>query len=157
MLGLSEDNVLLIGKYCSISDDVTFVGIGGQHLYKHIPNFPLFALANYSLKWETIEECKGRPETIIGNDVWIGTRVTILPRIKVGDGAVIGAGAVVTKDVPAYAIVGGVPAHIIDWRFKPSQIQDLLKIAWWTWSEDKIRNNIASFYGDVDEFIKKFS
>jgi virginiamycin A acetyltransferase len=157
VLGLNKDNVLIIGKYCSISDDVTVIGIGGQHLYKHVPNFPLFAFANYPLKWETIEECKGRPATIIGNDVWIGTRVTILPRIKIGDGAVIGAGAVVTKDVPPYAIAGGVPARILGWRFEPKQIHALLKIAWWTWSEDKIRNNIASFYSDVDEFIKKFS
>ena len=145
VLGLSKDNVLIIGRFCSISDDVTVIGIGGQHAHRHIPNFPLFAFANYPLNFETIEELKGRPATIIGNDVWIGTRVTILPRIKIGDGAVIGAGAVVTKDVPAYAIVGGVPAHLIDWRFKPSQIQALLKIAWWNWSEDKITRQHIHF------------
>jgi acetyltransferase-like isoleucine patch superfamily enzyme len=156
ILGLSKDNVLVIGKYCSIGYDVTFIGIGGQHTYKHIANFPLFSQTNYSPNWSQIEECRGAP-TIIGNDVWIGKGATIMPKVKVGDGAVVGACALVTKDVPPYTVVGGVPAKIIRRRFTEKQIEALLKIAWWNWDRKKIIDNIAFFYSDVDDFIRRFS
>ncbi len=156
ILSLSRDNVLVIGKYCSIGDDVTFIGIGGQHTYKHVANFPLFSQTKYSPDWSQIEECRGTP-TIIGNDVWIGKGATIMPKVKVGDGAVVGACALVTKDVPPYAVVGGVPAKIIRYRFTDEQIEWLLRIAWWNWSREKITENIAFFYSDVADFIRRFS
>jgi chloramphenicol O-acetyltransferase type B len=156
MLGLSRDNVLVIGKYCSIGDDVTFIGIGGQHTYKHVANFPLFSQAHYRVDWTQISECQGQP-TIVGNDVWIGKGATIMPQVKIGDGAVIGACALVTQDVPPYAIVGGVPAKILGFRFTEDQIERLLKIAWWNWSEKEIAHNISLFYGDVEAFTQKFS
>ena len=156
IISLSKDNVLIIGKYCSIGDDVAFIGIGGQHTYKHIANFPLFSQTNYKVDWSQIQECRSRP-TIIGNDVWIGRGATIMPNIKIGNGAVIGACALVTKDVPPYAIVGGVPAQLIHYRFTPDQIEHLEKIAWWNWSKEKIAQNIACFYSNVDEFIKHFA
>lgn len=78
----------------------------------------------------------------IGNDVWIGANVCVLPGVTIGDGAVLAAGAVVTKDVPAYAIVGGVPAKVIKYRFTSEKIEELLKIEWWNWSVEEIEKNI---------------
>ena len=82
----------------------------------------------------------------IGNDVWIGANVIILPGVKIGDGAILAAGAVVTKDVEPYAIVGGVPAKIIKYRFSKERIKSFLRIKWWEWSIEKIEENIEFFY-----------
>ena len=91
----------------------------------------------------------------IGNDVWIGANVTITNFADVGDGAVIGAGAVVTKDVPDYAIVAGVPARVIRYRYDKEQVDALKKIAWWHWDDKKIREHYLDFFCHVDEFIRK--
>jgi acetyltransferase-like isoleucine patch superfamily enzyme len=94
---------------------------------------------------------------VIGNDVWIGMNAIILAGVKIGNGAVVGAGAVVTHSVPAYAIVAGVPAKILRYRYTEDQRAELLKIAWWNWSDEKIKNNADYFYGGVDNFIQKFA
>lgn len=91
----------------------------------------------------------------IGNDVWIGANVCILPGVKIGDGAIIATGAVVTKDVEPYAIVGGVPAKIIKKRFDDNVIKKMLDIRWWDWPLQKIEENIEYFY-DTDKFIQRF-
>ena len=92
---------------------------------------------------------------VIGNDVWIGANVSILPGVYIGDGAVIAAGAVVTKDVEPYAIVGGVPAKVIRYRFSPKEIYILLKIKWWDWSVEEVERNIELLYDPV-KFIAAF-
>ena len=91
----------------------------------------------------------------IGNDVWIGANVIILPGVTIGDGAVLAAGAVVTKDVEPYAIVGGVPAKRIRYRFTKEIIDAFMKIKWWNWSVDKIEENIELFY-QPEKFCEKF-
>lgn len=91
----------------------------------------------------------------IGNDVWIGANVIILPGVKIGNGAIIAAGAVVSKDVPAYSIVGGVPAKIIKYRFEKNEIESLERICWWDWPIKKIRDNLELFI-NIEEFISKF-
>ena len=83
-------------------------------------------------------------DIVIGNDVWIGYEAVIMAGVTIGDGAVIGARAVVTKDVPPYTIVGGVPAKPIRRRFPEDVISDLLKIRWWDWPEEKIQMNIQA-------------
>lgn len=90
-------------------------------------------------------EWVGNSKVRIGNDVWIGANAVILPGVTVGDGAVIAAGAVVTKDVKPYSIVGGVPAKLIKYRFEPWQIELLLKLKWWDWPLEKIKENITLF------------
>jgi carbonic anhydrase/acetyltransferase-like protein (isoleucine patch superfamily) len=92
-------------------------------------------------------------QTIIGNDVWIGARAILIDGITVGDGAVIGAGAVVTKDVPPYAIVGGVPAKIIKYRFEPEVIEFLLASQWWNKDRSWIEENI-SLFSDVKRYME---
>lgn len=93
----------------------------------------------------------------IGNDVWTGMDVTFLPGVTIGDGAVIAAGSVVTKDVPPYAIVGGNPAKALKYRFTKKQIKKLLKIKWWDWPLWKVYDNIDLIDSEnVDEFIEKF-
>jgi len=93
----------------------------------------------------------------IGNDVWIGRRAIVMPGVRIGDGAVVGAGAIVTKDVAPYAIVGGNPAKLIRYRFDPNQIESLLAIRWWDWSDEKIRAEQTAFFGPVDDFIERHS
>ncbi len=92
---------------------------------------------------------------VIGNDVWIGANVSILPGVTIGDGAVLAAGAVVAKDVEAYAIVGGVPAKIIKYRFGKEDREKFLKIRWWDWSIEKIEENIELFF-NPQEFLKHY-
>ena len=92
----------------------------------------------------------------IGSDVWIGWNAVIMPGITVGDGAVIGAGAVVTHDVPPYTVVGGVPAKMIRKRFSDDDIEKLLKIRWWNWSDEKIQENLEYFF-EPQNFIQHFS
>ena len=92
----------------------------------------------------------------IGNDVWIGGNVTIIGNRKIGDGAVIAAGSIVTSDVEAYSVVGGVPAKLIKYRFDKATIDSLKRIKWWEWSREKILDHIEIFY-DPKKFVKKFS
>lgn len=125
-----------IGKFCSIGTNASVGGLG-KHPIDMISTHPSF----YSVSMQcgrTFSEKNYFDEyeyTYIGNDVWIGMNAIILDGVKVGNGVVIAAGAVVTTDIPSYAIVGGVPAKIIRYRFTESEIKDLERLLWWNWSE----------------------
>lgn len=141
-----------IGAYCSINKHAK-IGTLGNHSLETVTTFPFKYITG--MVFEDEFEDKTNKKIEIGNDVWIGTNAIILPGVKIGDGAVIGAGAVVTKDVPPYAIVGGVPAKLIRYRFEHNIIQSLLEIKWWNWEVNKIKDNIELFY-NTEEFISKF-
>ncbi|MBD1392424.1 CatB-related O-acetyltransferase [Mucilaginibacter sp. ZB1P21] len=133
---------LIIGNFCAIASDVKFIMNGANHETAPISTFPFAIFQN---GWEKIidpENLTGKfpnkGDTLIGNDVWIGYDATIMPGVKIGNGAIIAAKAVVTKDVPDYAVVGGNPARIIRKRYDDDQIARLNKIAWWNWSAEKI-------------------
>ena len=120
---------LKIGNFCSISDDVTIL-LGGEHEINTISSYP-FTLKNHHTKGDVT----------IGNDVWIGQSTLILSGVTIGDGAIIGANSLVTKDVEPYAIVGGNPAKLIKYRFDDETIEKLLELKWWDWDIKKIMDN----------------
>ena len=135
-----------IGKFCSISDHCR-IGMGG-HNTNQLSTSPLFTEAQNGTKFQWItKNVNAAPikKAIIGNDVLIGSHVLVLGGVNIGDGAVVAAGAVVTKDVPPYAVVGGVPAKVIKYRFSQDKIDKLQKLEWWNWSEEKLKANIQLF------------
>lgn len=143
-----------IGKFCSISSDVK---IGFANHPTHMPSSsPVFYSkdnpfgVNFSSDDNSFEEYD---EVNIGNDVWIGTNVIILGGITVGNGAVIGAGSIVTKDVEPYTVVAGNPAKTIKKRFDDITIEKLLKLQWWDWDDDKLKNN-SKLFTDVELLLK---
>ena len=100
-------------------------------------------------------ELPHKGNTVIGNDVWIGHEATIMPGVQIGDGAIVGSEAVVTADVPPYAIVGGNPARIIRYRFTPEVIQQLLTMAWWHWPLEQISRSLEAIVGNnIDHLIQ---
>ena len=131
---------LIIGKFCSIACGTKFLFNCANHSLKSLSTytFPLFyeewelEKSNITTAWDN----KG--DIVIGNDVWIGYEAVIMAGVHIGDGAIIAARAVVTKDVPPYTIVGGTPAKEIRKRFDAEVIQQLLMLKWWDWSTDKI-------------------
>jgi virginiamycin A acetyltransferase len=156
---------LKIGSYCSIANDVHFILDDGFHQQSEITSYPhLDQLKKKSIRFQnqTIEDFKTSKipsiahHTEIGHDVWIGMNATIVPQVNIGSGATVMAGAVVTTDVPAYSVVGGVPARVVKMKHSPEQIQDLLAIAWWNWPAEQVETNAADFYLPIADFIQKW-
>lgn len=145
---------LVIGKFCSIACGAVFIFTSANHTLKSLSTypFPLFFeewgldKANVTDAWDN----KG--DIIIGNDVWIGYEAVIMSGVTIGDGAIIAARAVVTKDVPPYTIVGGVPAKLIRKRFSEETIARLSEIRWWDWPYDRIKKNLPAITaGHIDD------
>ena len=145
---------LIIGKFCSIACGAKFVFTSANHTLSSLSTypFPIFFeeweldIKNVTKAWDN----KG--DIVIGNDVWIGYEAVILSGVTIGDGAIIGTRAVVTKDVPPYTIVGGIPAKQIRKRFSEETIASLLEIKWWNWSKEQIAENISAIQtGDIEK------
>lgn len=155
----SDQYRIVLGKYNSVGRDCNF--------FLHANHRPDWVTTSSQLLGPVNDDiaemhmrmghpsCKG--DIIIENDVWIGAKSTIMSGVRIGNGSVIGGGSVVIKDVPPYSIVAGNPAKVVKMRFSDEQIYDLLRISWWNWEEDKIRQNAMLMWSDnIDEFINKF-
>lgn len=140
---------LHIGRYSSLAAGIQIL-TDMNHDYKR-PSQGRIA----TIPYRRPEQIKRNGEVIIMNDCWIGQNVTLLSGITIGNGAVVAAESVVTKDVPEYAIVGGNPAKIIGYRFLPEQIEALKYIRWWNWDNSRITANAQALYGDINTFIKE--
>lgn len=137
---------LVIGKFCAIASGVQFIMNGANHAMDGVSTYPFSIFQN---GWEKDFNPESfaranRGDTVIGNDVWIGNGATILPGVKIGNGAIIGARSVVAGDVPDYAVVAGNPARVIRLRFPEEDIRRLLAAAWWNWPADRITGALTA-------------
>ena len=151
---------LIIGKFCQIAAGVNFVMNGANHQMNAVTTFPFYIFEGWKQQVPPLNKMPLKGDTIIGNDVWIGQNVTVLPGVHIGDGAIIGLNSVVGRDVAPYTIVAGNPAKVIRKRFDNELIKLLLKLKWWDKSIKEINelipiltdNNLAS----VKKFLKKY-
>ncbi len=146
---------LIIGKFCSIACGAKFLFNSANHSLASLSTypFPIF-YEEWGLNIQDVAAAwDNKGDIVIGNDVWIGYEAVVLAGVTIGDGAVIGARAVVTKDVPPYAVVGGVPARLIRRRFPDDTISALLALRWWDWPADKIKPRLSALQaGQIEEF-----
>lgn len=145
---------LVIGRFCSIACGARFIFNCANHSLKSLSTytFPLFFEEWDLPKSEVVSAWDNKGDIVIGNDVWIGYDAVIMAGVTIGDGAIIGTRAVVTKDVEPYSIVGGVPAKEIRKRFTPDIVNELLRLKWWDWPVDVIREHITAIQsGDIEK------
>lgn len=149
------DAEVRVGNWTSIAKVFTVLGGIAEHANVLNPNlvstFPMKEL----LQWDW-PACGNRGPIIIGSDVWIGANATVLDGVEIGDGAIIAAGSVVTRSIPPFAKAGGNPCHVFGWRFPQNIIARLLKIRWWDWPEEKIKQNLVLMQ-DVAAFVDVFT
>lgn len=137
---------LQIGDFCSIAGNVLFL-LNGDHAVNRISTFPF----KVHCTGETTHEATSKGDIVVEDDVWIGQNATVMSGVRIGQGAVVASGAVVTKDVPPYAIVGGVPAKVLRYRFAPEICEKLLKVDYSKLDDTLIRDHIDELYCAVDE------
>ena len=136
-----------VGKFCCLGPEI-IAGLGRHPSSDYVSSHPVFYSPNAQagITFADKSYFKETDEINIGNDVWIGARAIILDGVSIGDGAIVASGAVVTTNIPPYAIVGGVPAKLIKYRFQPAQIKTLLAIKWWDREESWLRKNFQKFH-----------
>ena len=140
----NSNSKLKIGSYCSIAQNVTFL-LDVEHNINHISTYPFLAKC-----FEKGDEAFSKGNIIVDDDVWIGYGSIIMSGVHIGQGAVIAAGAVVTKDVPPYAIVGGVPAKVIKYRFNEKMIAELMKIDYGKLTNELIQKHVSDLYSELN-------
>ena len=143
-----EKSNLVIGDFCSIATNV-LIFLGGNHKSQRVSTWVYVE--------DDIPAIESNGDVVIGNDVWIGFGATIMSGVNIGDGAVVAANALVVKDVPPYAVVGGNPAKIIKYRFTEEQIERLINIQWWNWEESLISENTRLLFNSdlTDEVLEQ--
>ena len=144
---------LIIGKFCQIASGIKIIMNGANHRMNSVTTYPFNIMGG---GWEqftpALEDLPLKGDTVVGNDVWIGQNVTVMPGVNIGDGAIIAANSVVTKDIPAYCVAGGNPCKIIKKRFDDELISYLQEIKWWDWSPEKIFANLEALCsGDLEQ------
>lgn len=145
-----------MGKFCSVACGAKFLFNSANHSLASLSTypFPIF-FEEWGLDVKNIRQAwDNKGDIVIGNDVWIGYEAVVLAGVTIGDGAVIGARAVVSKDIPPYTIAAGVPAKPIRKRFSQDTIRSLLEIKWWNWSEERIARHIADIQaGNINNLL----
>jgi virginiamycin A acetyltransferase len=145
---------LIIGKFCSIGPGTTFIMNGANHqMDGSTYPFHLFG-SGWEMYVPSLDDLPIKGNTEVGNDVWIGRDVTIMPGVKIGDGAIIAAQSIVTKNVAPYTVVGGNPAKIIKKRYSDKVIEEWLTIKWWDWDPKKISDNLEFIIGGHIDKLK---
>lgn len=144
---------LIIGKFCAIAKGIEFIMNGANHRMNSVTTYPFNIMGH---GWEkftpSLEQLPLKGDTVIGNDVWIGQNVTVMPGVHIGDGAIVAANSVVAKDIPAYCIAGGNPCSVIRKRFSDDLIEYLLELKWWDWDAEKIFLNMDVLCsGDLEQ------
>lgn len=148
---------LIIGSYCSIGSGASFIMAGNQgHKYDWISSFPFFYMSEFDVFSKSQDGFQKAGDTVVGNDVWIGSEAMIMPGVQIGDGAVIGSRALVTKDVEPYSIVGGNPAKLIKKRFSDDDIQKLQEMKWWEWDEETLFEAMPILCSNKIDLLYKF-
>ncbi|ASY55934.1 Chloramphenicol acetyltransferase [Sinorhizobium sp. CCBAU 05631] len=140
---------LVIGRFCALATAVQFIMNGANHALSGFSTFP-FGIFPGAWREGFDPSAYGtghRGDTIVGNDAWLGREATVLPGVTIGDGAIVAAKSVVSKDVPPYAIVAGNPARVVRMRFPAEIVERLQAVAWWNWPADKVTRNIAAITG----------
>jgi virginiamycin A acetyltransferase len=148
------NETISIAKWCALSQDIKLLA-GGGHRFDTVTSHPLgwaFGLNGPGIEDRSYDKPDGKG-IHIGNATWIGWGVTIIGNVTVGDGAVIAANSTVFTDVPPYSLYAGNPARLQKFLFDEDQIESLLRIAWWDWPEEKIRERVDDFYLPIDEFV----
>ena len=130
---------LIIGKFCQIAAGVNFVMNGANHRMNTVTTYPFYIMEGWEQSAPPLSELPLRGDTVVGNDVWIGQNSTILPGVRIGDGAIIGANSTVGSDVPPYTVVAGDPARVIRRRFDDELIALLEALRWWDKSPEEIK------------------
>ncbi|AXB42777.1 CatB-related O-acetyltransferase [Amycolatopsis albispora] len=144
---------LVIGRFCAIGTGVRFIMNGANHRMDGPSTFPFPIMGgSWADHFDLITGLPGRGDTVVGHDVWFGYGVTVMPGVRIGHGAIIASGSVVTSDVPDYGIAGGNPARLIRTRYTPAEIGRLLEIAWWDWPLEHLTRHLRTVMsGSVDE------
>ncbi|GAA4936544.1 CatB-related O-acetyltransferase [Actinoplanes utahensis] len=136
---------LIIGRFCALATGVRFIMNGANHQMDGPSTFPFPSMGgDWSRHVDLLIDLPNRGDTVLGNDVWLGYGVTVMPGVRIGHGAIVAAGSVVTSDVPDYTIVGGNPARPIRKRFSDEDIARLLAVAWWDWPAEHITAHIRT-------------
>jgi virginiamycin A acetyltransferase len=147
---------LVIGKFCQIADGALFVTASANHRHDGFSTFPFAIFGGGPVAERPSMPGPGR-DTVIGHDVWIGTRATILPGARIGSGCIIGAGAVVGGTIPPYSVVSGNPGRVVRPRFDAATVDRLLEIAWWDWPIDRVLAAEAAICGADLAVLERFS
>ncbi|GAA0590923.1 CatB-related O-acetyltransferase [Kutzneria viridogrisea] len=144
---------LRIGRFCALGAGTRFIMNGANHRMDGPSTFPFPIMGgSWAEHFDLITGLPGRGDTVVGNDVWFGNSVTVMPGVRIGNGAIVATGSVVVQDVPDYAIVGGNPAKVVRSRYPEAEVARLLELAWWDWPAEHITEHVRTIMsGTVDE------